>query len=137
MNKDINLVGNEAIVDAIVSMYDNLTDETYAYVLTLIRRRMQEGGHFVVAVNTGENDMMAMRPVKTKDGKSWFAVFTDFEEELKGKDRIMSGFTAKISQIFQLALSSEGIQGVILNPWEKPLKLDKNIMQLIVGNSES
>lgn len=136
MKKDETLEGNEIITAALNDMYDSLTDENLARVLTAIRSRMNEKGHFVVAVSAGQNNTsFDLRPVSTPDGKRWFAAFTDFDEELKKTDSVVSGFTAEISGIFRTALASEGISGVIINPWDKALKLDRNLIRVIRGNS--
>lgn len=135
INKDESLKGNEIITDGIKQMYENLTDENLACVLSAVRRRMNEKGHFVVAVTAGDANAFELRTVCTPDGKHWFAAFTDFEEELKKTESVVSGFTAEISGIFRTALASEGISGVILNPWDKALKIDRNMIRLIRGNN--
>lgn len=132
MNKDKELIGNEKIEEALVKMHEDLTEENLAVVLTIIRERCKKGGHFVVAVTPSEAGM-TLRPLKLSDGSRYFAAFTSFEEEMKSKDQIMSGFTASIVQIFDMCIKSEEIDGVILNAWDKELKLDKNLIRVIVG----
>lgn len=131
MKQDSSLTGNKLIKESIIKMYKNLTDENLAAVLTVIRKRSNEGGHFVVAVKAGDKNTFELRPVVTPDGGKWFAAFTDFDEELKKTDEVVSGFTAEISKLFDVALSSDEIRGVILNPWDKALKLDKTMIRLI------
>lgn len=133
MNKDKELIGNEKIEEALLKMHEDLSEENLAAVLTLIRERMKEGGHFVVAVTPSEAGM-TLRPLKLPNGEKYFAAFTSFEEELKGADQIMSGFTAKIEQLFEMCLNAEGIEGVMLNVWDKEIKLDKNLIRIVIGN---
>lgn len=133
MKQDKTLIGNKLIEDAIKKMYTTLTDENLAAVLTVIRKRMKDGGHFVVAVKAGEESRFELRPVTTPDGNRWFAAFTSFDEELKKTDGVVSGFTAEISKLFETALASDEIQGIILNPWDKALKMDKTTIKLITG----
>ncbi|MCQ2523430.1 MAG: SseB family protein [Lachnospiraceae bacterium] len=130
MNKDRELIGNEKIEEGLLRLHEDLSDENLAAVLTTIRKRKEEGGHFVVAV-TASDAGMTLRPLKLSNGKKYFAAFTSFEEELKGEDKIMSGFTASIEQLFGICLKSEEIDGIILNPWDKELKLDKNLIEIV------
>lgn len=135
MDQDKTLIGNKLIENALIKMYKNLNDKNLADVLTVIRKRMNDGGHFVVAVKYGTENSMELRPVSTPDGKRWFAAFTSFDEELKKSDPVVSGFTAEISKLFDIALGSDEITGIIINPWDKALKLDKNTIKLIKGQA--
>lgn len=49
-NQDEGLKGNEKIEDAIAALQSNATEELLAHTLTVIRRRMKEGGQLIVAV---------------------------------------------------------------------------------------
>lgn len=133
MERDQNLLGNKLIEDAIKEMYKSKTDEHLAKVLYKLRDRMTDGGHLVVAVKPGQGEHLELRPVRTPDGNTWFAAFTSFEEELKKKDEMVSGFTAEIAQLFDIALQTETVAGVIINPWDKALKLDKRIIELVMN----
>lgn len=75
-----------------------------------------------------------LHAIKTNDGKQWWAAFTSFDEELKGSDKIMSTFTADIDKIFASALQEPSIEGVILNPWNRTLMLNKTLINIILGN---
>lgn len=131
MEKDKNLLGNKRIEDAIAALYKNTDEERLAKVLYTIRDRINENGHLVVAVKPGEGAGLELRPVSTPDGKSWFAAFTSINEELKKKEEIVSGFTAEISKLFEITLASENVSGVIINPWDKALKLTKQHIELL------
>ena len=114
---DEGLIGNEKIEQAIAGLQQEATPEQLAHTLTVIRRRMQEGGQ---AIET--------------DGKTWWAAFSSFEEELKGGGSVKSTFLADIEKLFQGALQAEGIEGVILNPWNRTIMLDKNLIQIVLGS---
>ena len=90
---DEGLQGNEKIETAIAALQQEASEEMLAHTLTVIRRRMKEGGQFIVAVEppTGGNQMQ-IQAVQTPDGNSWWAAFTSFEEELKGSGSVMSTF---------------------------------------------
>ena len=59
---------------------------------------------------------------------------SSFEEELKGGGSVKSTFLADIEKLFQGALQAEGIEGVILNPWNRTIMLDKNLIQIVLGS---
>ena len=105
-----------------------------AHTLTVIRRRMKEGGQFIVAVEppTGGNQMQ-IQAVQTPGGNSWWAAFTSFEEELKGSGSVMSTFLTGIEQAFRAVLAAEGAKGIIVNPWNRTIMLDKNLIRIILG----
>ena len=106
-----------------------------AHTLTVIRRRMRENGQLILSVEppTGDNQLR-IGTVKTGDGKVWWAAFTSFEEELKGGGSVQSTFLTDIAQLFNSALQVNEIEGIILNPWNRTIMLDKNLINIILGN---
>ena len=132
--KDNELQGNEKIEEAIAALQQDPTQEMLAHALTVIRRRMQEKGQFVIAVepHTGDNQLK-LQAITTDDGKLWWMAFTSFEEELKGSNSVMSTFMADIKQLFTSALQADAISGIILNPWNRTIMLDKNLIQITLG----
>lgn len=132
-NQDEGLKGNEKIEDAIAALQSNATEELLAHTLTVIRRRMKEGGQLIVAVEPSvQETQMNLQTVKTTDGAVWWSAFTSFEEELKGADQIKSTFLTDIDKLFQTALSVPEIKGVILNPWNCTIMLDKHLIEIIM-----
>ena len=82
--QDEGLKGNEKIEEAIAALQKEATPEQLAHTLTVIRRRVQEGGQLIVAVEPSlTQTQMNVRVVKTSDGAAWWTAFTGFEEELK------------------------------------------------------
>ena len=132
--KDNELQGNEKIEEAIAALQQEPTQEMLAHTLTVIRRRMQEKGQFVIAVEppTGDNQLK-LQAITTDDGKVWWMAFTSFEEELKGSNSVMSTFMTDIKQLFTSALQADAISGIILNPWNRTIRLDKNLIQITLG----
>ena len=132
-NQDEGLKGNEKIEDAIAALQSNATEELLAHTLTVIRRRMKEGGQLIVAVEPSvQETQMNLQTVKKTDGAVWWSAFTSFEEELKGADQIKSTFLTDIDKLFQTALSVPEIKGVILNPWNCTIMLDKHLIEIIM-----
>ena len=95
----------------------------------------QEQAQLIIAVEPPKGDgKISLHAIKTNDGKQWWAAFTSFDEELKGSDKIMSTFTADIDKIFASALQEPSVEGVILNPWNRTLMLNKTLINIILGN---
>lgn len=134
---DEGLRGNEKLEEAIKALQQNPTQEMLAHVLTVVRRRMRDKGQFIVAVDAPKEDgQMRLRAIKTDDGRIWWSAFSSFEEEMRGSDSVMSTFLADIEQLLRMAVREESINGIILNPWNATLMLDKRLIQIILGEQE-
>ena len=133
---DEGLQGNEKIEEAILGLQKESTQEMLAHTLTVIRRRMKEKGQVILAVEPPKGlEQIQIQAVQTSDGQSWWTAFTSFEEELKGSDRVMSTFLTAIEPLFQSAVQVNEIEGIILNPWNRTIMLDKTLLRLILGES--
>ena len=133
-NKDEGLIGNEKIEEAVLALQNEPSGERLAHTLTVIRRRMKEGGQLIVAVEPSlENMQMRLQTVKTEDGGIWWSAFTSFDEEVKGADSVMSTFMTDIRKLFDAALKVDEIEGIILNPWNRTIMLDKKLIKIIIG----
>lgn len=130
---DEGLQGNEKVETAIMALQQEPTGEMLAHTLTVIRRRMRENGQLILALEAPAGEMMQVQAIQTKDGQRWWAAFTGFEEELKGGGSVMSTFLTDMEQLLRKALLEDEIQGVILNPWQKTLMLDKTLIRIILG----
>ncbi|MDO4616189.1 MAG: SseB family protein [Lachnospiraceae bacterium] len=136
MEQKKELSGNEQIEEAILQVQKEPSEEALAHALTAIRRQMKAGAHLIVAVDSipGEHTQISLRTITTNDGKRWFVGYTGFEEQLKDSNPVMSSFTAPISQIFEAALSEGIVEGVILNPWNRTMLLNKQLIRIIFGS---
>ena len=133
--RDEGLKGNEQIEEAILALQQEATPEMLAHALTVIRRRMKEGGQLIVDVEPSvAGAQMNLKVVETGDGAKWWSAFTGFEEELKGGGSVQSTFLTDIDQLFHSALQVNEIEGIILNPWNRTIMLDKNLINIILGN---
>lgn len=131
---DEGLQGNEKIEEAILELQKESTQEMLAHTLTVIRRRMKEKGQVILAVEPPKGlEQIQIQAVQTSDGQSWWTAFTSFEEELKGGDSVKSTFLTDIDKLFETVLQVEKIQGIILNPWNRTIMLDKNLIRVILG----
>ncbi len=131
-HQDEGLKGNERIEDAILALQQNATQELLAHALTVVRRRMQAGGQLIAAVEpTPGSTQLNLKTVQTADGGQWWYAFTTFAEETKGPEQVQSTFLVDMAQLFRTACTVPEIKGVILNPWNRTLMLDKTLLQII------
>ncbi|MBU5478520.1 SseB family protein [Eubacterium sp. MSJ-13] len=131
---DEGLVGNELIEKAVKELQNEATQEMLAHTLTVIRKRMKQKGQFVIAVEPSFGlSQMNVSVVKTADGINWWTAFTSFDEEMKGGDGVKSTFLTDIEQLLRAAVSADGINGIILNPWNRTIMLDKTLINIILG----
>ena len=131
---DPGLPGNERIEAAIAGLQQEASQERLAQTLTVIRQRMREGGQLIIAVEPPKGDgQIRLQAVQTENGQSWWTVFSSFEEELKGSDSVKSTFLTDMRQLFTQAVQTEEIRGIILNPWNRTLMLDKTLLRVILG----
>ena len=98
---------------------------------------MKEGGQFIIAVEPPKgDDQMQVQAIQTPDGNRWWAAFSSFEEELKGSGSVMSTFLTGMEQAFRTVLMAEEVNGIIVNPWNRTIMLDKNLIRIILGEQE-
>ena len=134
MLMDEGLRGNEKIEQAIAVLQQKASEELLAHTLTVIRRRLREGGQLIVAVEPPAGDAgVRAQVIRTENGRQSWVAFTSFAEEVRGSGSIMSTFLAEIRALFEAALLTEGIDGIILNPWNRTLMLDKTLIRIILG----
>ncbi len=139
--RDEGLIGNEKIEEAIAALQQEPGEELLAHALTVVRRRMREKGQVILAVDMPQEQSatpatpMQIQAVKTADGKAWWVAFTSFDEELRGGDQVKSTFLADLEQIFRTALTVPEIEGVILNPWNRTMMLEKSLIRIILGEA--
>ena len=132
--KDPGLQGNEKMEAAIAGLQQEPTQEMLAHTLTVIRRCMKADGQFIIAVEPPKGDgQIRLEAIKTEDGRSWWAAFTSFDEELKGSGSVMSTFLTDMKQLFNSAITADNIQGIIINPWNRTIMLDKALLRIILG----
>lgn len=133
---DKTLQDNNKIETAIAALQQEPSQEMLAHVLTVIRRRMNEKGELIIAVDpSAVASGLQVQAVQTDDGRKWWAAFTSFDEELKGSGSVMSTFLTDMKQLFTTAITTEGIEGVIINPWNRTIMLDKTLIRIILGEN--
>ena len=131
---DKTLHGNDKIESAIAALQQEPSQEMLAHVLTVIRKRMNEHGELIIAVDpSSAASGLQVQAIQTDDGHKWWAAFTSFDEELKGSGSVMSTFLTDMKQLFNSAITADNIQGIIINPWNRTIMLDKVLLRIILG----
>ena len=107
-----------------------------AHALTVILCRMKEDAELIVAVDPAlEGSQLNVHVLRLEDDSSWWMAFTSFEEEMKGADKVMSAFMGNMRQMFEAVLKTDGVDGIIVNPWNRTLMLDKTLIRIILGEA--
>ena len=52
---------------------------------------------------------------------------------MKGAEAVQSAFLVEMEPLFRQALAVPEIRGIILNPWNRTLQLDKDLLRIIRG----
>lgn len=71
---DKTLQGNDKIESAIAALQQEPSQEMLAHVLTVIRRRMNEHGELIIAVDpSSAASGLQVQAIQTDDGRKWMA----------------------------------------------------------------
>ena len=132
---DVSLIGNDKIEEAIVNIQKAPTEENLVRALSIVRHRMNDKGQLIIAVEPPLPDgKLNLQVIKTEDGQMWWTAYTSFDEELKGADQVKSTFLSEIGRMFEAALTVPEIAGIIINPWNRTLMLDKTLIRIVLGD---
>lgn len=130
--KDPGLEGNEKLEQHIGMLQREPTPEMLAVALTTLRRQMKAGKMFVAAVEPDAGGQPKMQLVE-QDGKKWVVAYTSFEEQMKGDGSVQSTFLVSMDQLLSQAAGEESVEGILLNPWHRTLRLSKNLIRIVLG----
>ena len=147
--EDTSLAGNKTIEEAIARHYEESSRESLIGVFEAIRLRMHEDGHFMIPVIPPEQMFSAVDPervkvgdsftlkeaarfkmhhLETKDGRNWLVAFTGREAFEKGEQTSIISFSI---DTFLQSCRNMAEDGVIINPWDKPFLLTKEMINVI------
>ena len=152
------LKDNIIIENAIANFKAEETTPRLDALIGAIRIRMRQNGHFMIPVIPSEAFTALFDPehikegdiihseeeqhftfchIGTDNGKRWNVAFTSQKEYEKGQPAsIISHFIDSFlsSYIEDDENDEKGIAGVILNPWDNPIFLTKDIIKIIMDN---
>lgn len=130
---DRGLLGNDKLEEKIGMLQREPSQEMLAVVLTSLRRRMKEHGQMIVPVDPSSTEQAKVQIMQLENGEKWLAVFTSFDEQLKGDGKVMSTFLGDIGQLLRMTLQEPGVEGILINPWNRSLRLGKDLIRIILG----
>lgn len=133
MEKDKGLIGNRKLEEQIGMLQKEPSQEMLAVVLTTVRRRMKEHGQMIVPVEADASGYMRVQAMQIEDGEKWLAVYTGFDEQMIGGQSVQSTFLSDIGQLLHMALREESVEGLLINPWNRSLRLSKDLIRIILG----
>ena len=144
--------GNELIENAINSLYENPDNDSFIDVVTSLYFRMkQDGCGMVPFVTVGEgmfSDLdvhrlkegdtitldhdvrIRMDTVSEGDGEEWLYIFTN-EDEIHKRPVPEVVMEIPFTDIFDIAVRSDQVAGVVINPFGKYFKADKKVIECI------
>ena len=134
-------------------MYARDDKDNFIFFVTMLCSRMRMEGHALVPFVTVNEDAFSeldienikegdtfqlnqdvrLRMDTVSEGKDeeWFCLFTS-EEELRKQQTGNVIMSLPISEMLETSVRSEKVKGVVINPFGKFVKLDKDILKVIL-----
>lgn len=149
---DSGLEGNGAIEAAIDQLYYQNDKNGMLLFMEVMVSRIQQNGDFAVPYISDiplmsdeqlskaqmrqdfsiEKDIrLKMETVTDSDGNEWMGVFTTSEEMHKGSAGNIQ-INQSIIDMLQLALKWDKVEGIVINPFGKFVRLKKKVIKLII-----
>ncbi|MCD8347756.1 MAG: SseB family protein [Lachnospiraceae bacterium] len=103
-------------------------------------KRDEESGADLNSIKAGDI-LISQEPLRfrfltldTKDGRKWYVAFTGYGEMEKGESTSL--LTVSIEDQLKNTLDSEGVAGIIINPWSTAFLMEKELIQLMFKAEE-
>lgn len=147
--------GNGELATAMKAVHEDGSAENYLNLLNLMAKRIAEGGEIILPVQMSQSafDMLGdlnqvkvgdtlyaseeirMKPQALTDHDEgiWYAAFTDYNEAGKGEGS--SSINQLLKDIVKVALGDKEKKGLVLNPWENPIFLNKDMLKMVLDAS--
>ena len=132
---DKGLAGNEKLENQIGMLQKEPSPEMLSVVLTTVRRRMKEHGEMIVPVEADPSGNMRVQIMQIENGEKWLAVYTSFEEQMMGGQSVQSTFLSEIGQLLRMVLHENSVEGLLVNPWNRSLRLSRDLIRIVLGES--
>lgn len=78
---------------------------------------------------------LRMDTMQDSDGNLWLPLFITDEELCEGKTANII-MPIRIYDVFKSALEGDDLQGVVINPFNRPMPIDKEVLKTIIGGYE-
>ena len=132
---DKGLAGNGKLEEQIGMLQKEPSPEMLSVVLTTVRRRMKEHGEMIVPVEADPSGNLRVQIMQIKNGEKWLAVYTSFEEQMMGGQSVQSTFLSEIGQLLRIVLHENSVEGLLVNPWNRSLRLSRDLIRIVLGES--
>ena len=132
---DKGLAGNGKLEEQIMMLQKEPSPEMLSVVLTTVRRRMKEHGEMIVPVEADPSGNLRVQIMQIKNGEKWLAVYTSFEEQMMGGQSVQSTFLSEIGQLLRMVLHENSVEGLLVNPWNRSLRLSRDLIRIVLGES--
>lgn len=122
---------NKSLEYAIKQSQGSLNEDTLKAIVKELQICIKEKSHVLVPISNpeaenGENYML--RTTYNSEHKLYAIAFTNEEEITKGSET--STLLYDIDSILNIVLATEGLQGLVFNPWGDPFYMPKSVIQL-------
>lgn len=142
---------NESIKKAIAGLNETQSRENVIAVLETIRTEMNRSGSILIPVEVPpsalalfdpetakpgdivqatENLHLVIRKLKLENSEAYLAAFTSAAEVEKGE--ATSTVTSTIAAYLESVLHAEDVAGIVINPWDDPFLLTKDMIRMIL-----
>jgi hypothetical protein len=78
---------------------------------------------------------MRVQIMQIENGEKWLAVYTSFEEQMMGGQSVQSTFLSDIGQLLRMVLHENSVEGLLVNPWNRSLRLSRDLIRIVLGES--
>lgn len=126
---------------AIAELTQSPTNEKMFLVLQLLGDLMSQDGEVLVpadkvpdAAGSDDEDRIQFRMLQGGDGSALLVCFTSQAQMELGA--ATSAVNLPFLQVLMTALSSEQVGGIVINPWGKPFRLNRQLMELLAQMRE-
>lgn len=141
-NFDVYFTENDKIEKALKVLTYHQDEKSLSMLLDALRRRSAQHGKFIVPVQPvkaidDEDEAVGfqVRTITLNSGAIALCAFTSKEEFEKGADSDV--IHQSIEELLRFVYSNNQLKGLLINPWGKPMLLDKEmIKQILAANNK-
>lgn len=125
----------EQLTQAIAAMAEEPTNEKLFAVLQQLGDMMESGSSVLVPADklqeqsSGEEERIQFRMLQGGDGSALLVCFTSQEELARGA--ATTAVELPLPQLVETALSNEQIGGIVINPWGKAFRLNRQLLEML------
>ena len=129
---------NRRIKKAVEAFYEQGNEENFQLLRDTLVQRMLEDGQALAPVRDENEEKdpkkrLVIDVVREDSGREWIPLFTDRDELGRGKQKGLC-VNRSIQEILSYGLYDAKISGVVINPFGKPVVLNKELIEALLVN---